>query len=142
MYSLTWTEKPYPCSALYNADLCEQCQEVYTNYLDAAVRYLELYSVGTSEICRVRLWQRGVGDLGRKVKTDSEAVRKYLLQTYGEEPSEERLNKTLQRLDPNRVYLPSNNPYYATHCYTPPLANKQAEVELATRPRTFGGFVF
>lgn len=142
MYSLTWTEKPYPCSAMSNADICEQYREVYNNYLEAAVRYLELYSVGTSEICRVRLWQSGVGDLGRKVKTDREAVRKYLLQIQGEEPSEERLNKTLQRLDPNRISMPSNNPYYTAHYYTPLQASKQAEVELTTRSRTFGGFIF
>jgi hypothetical protein len=144
MYSLTWTEKPWPCSAMYNADVCEQHREVYDNYLEAAVRYLELYFVGSSEICRVRLWQKGVGDLGKKVKTDRDAVFKYLLKTYRENPSEEKLNKTLYYLDPNRPYEENSGQYNSTRYYTPTLAKSVTKSKplILPNPRTFGGFIF
>ena len=43
MYSLTWTEKDFPCSAMYDTDCCTSHKLVFDNYLDAAVEFLELF---------------------------------------------------------------------------------------------------
>lgn len=114
MYSLTWTEKDFPCSAIDDADCCTQHKLVFEDYLDAAVKFLELFLDDASpysfrgRICRVRLYKSGEGNLGKKVRRDKEAVLAYLTatasaKTKSVETSEDAVQYYLWRLDPDRL---------------------------------------
>jgi hypothetical protein len=111
MYSLTWTEKDFPCSAMYNTDCCTQHKLVFDNYLDAAIEFLELFldeddvDSFRGRICRVHLYKSGEGNLGKKVRRDKEAVVAYLASKASAkltDVSEEAVQRLLWRLDPDR----------------------------------------
>ncbi len=121
MYSLTWTEKDFPCSAIDNADCCTQHKLVFDNYLNAAVNFLELFLDADSldsfcgRICRVRLYKSGEGNLGKKVRRDKEAICAYLASEAGiklTDVNEEAIQKLLWRLDPDRPIEVIQTPYY------------------------------
>ena len=123
MYSLTWTEKDCPCSAIDNTDCCTQHKLVFDNYLNAAVKFLELFldadNLGSfrGRICRLRLYKSGEGDLGKKVRRDKEAVVTYLTSKARAkaklvEVSEEAVQNLLWRLDPDRPIEVLQTPYY------------------------------
>jgi hypothetical protein len=121
MYSLTWTEKDFPCSAMYNTDCCTQHKLVFDNYLDAAIEFLELFldeddvDSFRGRICRVRLYKSGEGNLGKKVRRDKEAVVAYLASKASAkltDVSEEAVQRLLWRLDPDRPIEVIRTPYY------------------------------
>ena len=121
MYSLTWTEKDFSCSAIYDTDCCTQHKLVFDNYLNAAVKFLELFLDAdnldsfSGRICRVRLYKSGEGDLGKKVRRDKEAVGTYLTSKPGAKPTdinEEAIQRLLWRLDPDRPREIIQTPYY------------------------------
>jgi hypothetical protein len=121
MYSLTWTEKDFPCSAIDDADCCTQHKLVFDNYLNAAVKFLELFldadSLGSfsGRICRVRLYKSGEGNLGKKVRRDKEAIFAYLTSKASvklTDVNEEAIQRLLWRLDPDRPREVIQTPYY------------------------------
>ena len=76
MYSITWTEKLCPCSALEHPECCEQHKLLFEDYFSAALKYLAL--LRSDYICRVRIYKLGVGDIGYLIKTDREIIKHYI----------------------------------------------------------------
>ena len=84
MYSVTWTEKRGFCSALEDPDWCDSHKLTFTDYYEAASKYLELVldclELGSfyHRICKVKIHKKGKGYLGDQVRTDVHFIHEYL----------------------------------------------------------------